>query len=64
MENDIKDFVKSCTACQYTGSHHFKEPLHPIKVRQLFDRIIIDFIGNEEEESVYYYSNRLSYEMT
>lgn len=45
MGNDIKDFVKSCSACQFTGSRHFKEPLHPIKVGQPFDHIVIDLIG-------------------
>jgi hypothetical protein len=45
MGNDIKDFVKSCSTCQYTGSQQFKEPLHPIKVGQPFDHIVIDLIG-------------------
>jgi len=45
MRTDIKDFVKSCPICQFTGSRKFKEPLHPIKVGQPFDHIIIDLIG-------------------
>ena len=45
MRTDIKDFVKSCSTCQFTGSQQFKESLHPIKVRQPFDHIIIDLIG-------------------
>ena len=45
MGNDIKDFVKSCPICQFTGSRQFKEPLHPIKVGQPFDHIVIDLIG-------------------
>ena len=45
MGTDIKDFVKSCSTCQFTGSRQFKEPLHPIKVGQPFDHIVIDLIG-------------------
>ena len=45
MGTDIKDFVKSCPVCQFTGSRTFKEPLHPIKVGQPFDHIVIDLIG-------------------
>ena len=45
MGTDIKDFVKSCPICQFTGSRKFKEPLHPIKVGQPFDHIVIDLIG-------------------
>jgi len=45
MGTDIKDFVKSCPICQFTGSRKFKETLHPIKVGQSFDHIVIDLIG-------------------
>ena len=44
MGTDIKDFVKSCPICQFTGSRQFKEPLYPIKVGQSFDHIVIDLI--------------------
>ena len=46
MGTDIKNFVKTCEACQRTGGRITKQPLHPIKVGQSFDRIVIDLVGS------------------
>ena len=51
MGTDIKDFVKSCPVCQFTGSRKFKEPLHPIKVGQPFDHIVIDLNWTKQNYS-------------
>src|SRR5579884_1270967 len=45
MGTDIKNFIRSCETCQRTGGRITKQPLHPIKVGQSFDRIVIDLVG-------------------
>ena len=45
MGTTIKDFVKSCSICQLTGTRTTKTPLHPIKIGQPFERIVIDLVG-------------------
>lgn len=37
MISDVKNFIKSCDACQRRGKPKTKEPLYPIKVTQPFD---------------------------
>ena len=45
MGTDIKNFVRSCETCQRTDRQITKQPLHPIKVGQPFDKIVIDLVG-------------------
>jgi hypothetical protein len=44
MFNDIRTYVKSCDECQKRGKNWRIEPLHPIKVRQPFDRLGMDIV--------------------
>ena len=46
MGTIIKDFVKSCPICQLTGTRTTKTPLYLIKIRQPFERIVIDLVGS------------------
>ena len=45
MYKDIKEYIKTCEQCQKRGKARRKEPLHPIKVGQAFERIGIDLVG-------------------
>ena len=45
MQQDIRDYVKACDACQRRGGKRPTEPLHPLKVGQPFDRVGIDLVG-------------------
>ena len=45
MGEDIKNYVRTCDACQRRGKPKTKEPLHPIKVGNPFDRVGIDIVG-------------------
>ena len=45
MDNDIKEYIKGCETCQRFGEIPRKEPLHPIRIGQPFDRIGIDLVG-------------------
>ena len=45
MYRDIKEYVKTCEQCQRQGKSRRKEPLHPIKIGQAFERIGIDLVG-------------------
>ena len=45
MRKDIEIYVKSCDQCQRRGKPNRKNELHPIKVREPFYQIGIDFIG-------------------
>ena len=45
MYRDIKEQIKTCKQCQRRGKARRKEPLHPIKVGQAFERIGIDLVG-------------------
>jgi hypothetical protein len=45
MGQDIKEYIKACTTCQRFGGTKRKEPLHPIRVGQPFDRVGIDLVG-------------------
>ena len=42
---DVKAYIQKCDACQRRGAPKVNEPLHPIKVGQLFSRIGIDVVG-------------------
>ena len=46
MGTDIKNYVKTCEICQQTGGRTTRQPLHPIKIGQPFDRIVIDLVGS------------------
>src|SRR5260364_218377 len=45
MYRDIKEYVKTCEQCQRQGKSRRKEPLHPIKIGQVFEHIVIDLVG-------------------
>jgi hypothetical protein len=45
MYDDIKEYIRTCNTCQRFGRPEKKEPLHPIKVGQPFERIGIDIVG-------------------
>jgi Integrase zinc binding domain/Integrase core domain len=45
MAKDIEIYVKSCDSCQRRGKPIGKNELHPIKVREPFYQIGIDFVG-------------------
>lgn len=45
MYRDIKEYVRTCEQCQRRGKARRKEPLHPIKIGQAFERIGIDLVG-------------------
>jgi len=45
MGEDVRRYVKSCDACQRRGRPRTREPLHPIKIGQPFDKVGIDIVG-------------------
>src|SRR5688572_30655655 len=45
MYNDIKEYIKSCDACQRRGQKGGNSYLNPIKIGEPFERIGIDFVG-------------------
>ena len=45
MYRDIKEYIKTCDQCQRRSKAKRKEPLHPIKIGQAFERIGIDLVG-------------------
>ena len=45
MYENIREYVKSCDACQRRGKSRNKQPLHPIPVHSPFYQIGIDFVG-------------------
>jgi hypothetical protein len=45
MLKDIEIYVKSCDSCQRRGKPVGKNELHPIKVREPFYQVGIDFVG-------------------
>jgi hypothetical protein len=45
MARDIETYIKSCNNCQKRGKLIGKNELHPIKVKELFYQIGIDFVG-------------------
>ena len=45
MGEDVKNYVKSCDACQRRGKPKTRESLLPIKVGKPFDRVGIDIVG-------------------
>ncbi len=45
MYDDIKEYIKTCDTCQRFGKPERNEPLHSIKVLQLFERVGIDIVG-------------------
>jgi Integrase zinc binding domain/Integrase core domain len=45
MFNDVREYVQSCDECQRRGKNKRTKPLHPIKVRQLFDQLGMDIVG-------------------
>jgi hypothetical protein len=45
MARDIEAYVKSCDSCQRRGKPIGKNELHPIKVKEPFYQIGIDFVG-------------------
>src|SRR5437764_7270679 len=49
MYNNIKEYVKYCDKCQRRGQKGEKSYLNPIKVREPFERIGINFVGPLEK---------------
>jgi hypothetical protein len=45
MVKDIEIYIKSCDSCQRRGKPMGKNELHPIKVKEPFYQIGIDFVG-------------------
>ena len=45
MYENIREYVKSCDACQQRGKPQGKHELNPIEVHTLFYQIGIDFVG-------------------
>src|ERR1051325_3301390 len=45
MYRDIREYVRTCEVCQKRGKSRRKEPLHPIKIGQVFERVGIDLVG-------------------
>jgi Integrase zinc binding domain/Integrase core domain len=45
MYKTISEYVQNCDTCQRQGRPTNKEPLHPIKVGEPFERIGIDIVG-------------------
>jgi hypothetical protein len=45
MGDDIKNYIQACQTCQKFGGTRRKEPLHPIRVGQPYDRVGIDLVG-------------------
>jgi Integrase zinc binding domain/Integrase core domain len=45
IREDVKNYIRSCDACQRRGKPQTKEPLHPIQVGQPFSRVGIDVVG-------------------
>jgi hypothetical protein len=45
MYRDIREYVRTCEVCQKRGKSRRKEPLHPIKIGQAFERVGIDLVG-------------------
>jgi hypothetical protein len=45
MAKDIEIYIKSCNSCQRRGKLIGKNELHPIKVKEPFYQIGIDFVG-------------------
>src|SRR5579859_7603465 len=45
MGNDIKEYIRTCDTCQRQQRPMKTEPLHLIKVGQLFDRVGMDIVG-------------------
>src|SRR3954465_13761529 len=45
MGDDIKNYIQACQTCQKFGGNRRKEPLHPIRVGEPYDRVGIDLIG-------------------
>src|SRR5918992_1072205 len=45
IKKDIENYVKTCEKCQRRGGIMNKGYLNPIKVKQPFDTIGIDFVG-------------------
>lgn len=43
--NDVETYVKSCDQCQRRGKPQGKNELHPIKVREPFYQVGIDYVG-------------------
>jgi len=53
VANDARDFVRSCTMCQKCNPDNKPPPctLHPISVREIFQRWGIDMVGPLKETS-------------
>ena len=45
MREDIKEYVKTCYQCQMRGKTVGQNELHPIKIKEPFHQIGIDFMG-------------------
>ena len=45
MYENIREYVRSCDACQRRGKPKRNEPLHPIPVGEPFHQIGIDIVG-------------------
>jgi len=45
MYKEVENYVRSCDVCQRLGNKRKVEPLHPIKVGKVFDRVGIDIVG-------------------
>src|SRR5215469_15952305 len=45
MRKDIENYVKTCNQCQKRGKPRGDNELHPIKVKEPFYQIGIDFVG-------------------
>lgn len=51
MGIDIRNYINSCQTCQKFTGRKRKEPLHPIKIGQPFERVGIDLVGPLPETS-------------
>ena len=44
MDDNIKNYINACQTCQKFGETRRKEPLHPIRVGQPYNRVGMDLI--------------------